>query len=89
MSVLGWIEVRAVELLAALFAVGLLIGGLAAGVPFLVARIPEVFLYSVCCVSAVFLHAGLDLSFRGARLLVRALAPAPARVTEALEPAVA
>ncbi len=89
MSALEWIEVRAVELLAALFAVGLLIGGLAAGVPFLRARIPEVFLYCVCCLSAVMLHAVLDLSFRGARVLVRALAPAPATAPEVLEPAVA
>ncbi len=89
MSAREWIEVRTIELLAALFAVGLLIGGLAAGVPFLVARIPEVFLYSICCLSAVFLHAALDLSFRSARLLVRALAPAPARAPEVLEPAVA
>jgi len=89
MSALEWIEVRAVELLAALCAVGLLIGGLAAGVPFLQARIPEVFLYSVCCLSAVILHAALDLSLRAVRLLVRALTPAGAQAPTTLEPAVA
>lgn len=91
MGVREWIEVRAIELLAALVAVGLLIAGLAAGVPFLHARIPEVFLYSTCCLSAVVLHAGLDLSVRGARRLVRAAtgtAPVPAvAVPAALEPA--
>jgi hypothetical protein len=91
MGVGEWIEVRAIELLAALVAVGLLIAGLAAGVPFLRARIPEVFLYSACCLSAVVLHAGLDLSLRGSRRLVRALtrtAPMPdIAVPAALEPA--
>ena len=87
MNALEWIEVRLVELLASLFAVGLLIAGLAAGVPFLRARIAEVLLYSVCCVSAVVLHAGIDLGVRGARRIGRALTPAPAM--PALEPAVA
>ncbi|MEO6796337.1 MAG: hypothetical protein ABI401_15775 [Candidatus Dormibacter sp.] len=77
--------------MAALVAVGVLMAGLAAGVPFLRARIPEVFLYSTCCLSAVVLHAGLDLSVRGVRRLVRAAprtAPAPAvAVPAALEPA--
>jgi hypothetical protein len=78
MDVRDWIEVRGVELLSSLCAVGLLIAGLAAGLPFLRARIAEVFLYSVCCISAVLLHAALDLAARGVRYLGRALRTAPA-----------
>jgi hypothetical protein len=87
MSVREWLAVRAVEVLASLFAVGLLIGGLAAGLPFLRERIAEVFLYSACCLSAVVLHAALDLAVRGLRLGFRALVPAAA--APALEPAAA
>ncbi|HEY8738442.1 MAG TPA: hypothetical protein VIO62_15525 [Candidatus Dormibacteraeota bacterium] len=84
MSAREWAEVRIVELLASLFAVSLLIGGMLAGLPFLKERIAEVLLYSVCCISAVFMHAALDLSFRGGRRLVRALvlAPSPEPVLE-------
>jgi hypothetical protein len=88
MSAREWVEVRVVELLASLFAVSLLIGGLLAGLPFLRERIAEVLLYSTCCISAVFMHAALDLSFRGARRLVRAMIPAPA-ADPVLEPAAA
>jgi hypothetical protein len=88
MSAREWVEVRVVELLASLFAVSLLIGGLLAGLPFLKERIAEVLLYSVCCVSAVFMHAILDLAFRGARRAVRVMIPTPA-AEPALEPAVA
>ena len=59
-----WLKARTVELGAALCTATLLIAGLAAGVPFLRSRIPETFLYSFCCVSAVLLRAALDLSVR-------------------------
>jgi hypothetical protein len=78
MGLRQWLELRAVELLASVVAVGLLIGGLAAGLPFLRARVPEVFLYSVCCISAVFIHAGLDLGGRGLRRLASRVASRPA-----------
>lgn len=70
-SPIGWLKTRAVELGAALCTAGVLIGGLAVGVPFLRARIPETFLYSFCCVTAVLLRAVLDLSVRAMLLLVR------------------
>ncbi len=92
MGVREWAELRLVEMLASLCAVGLLIAGLAAGLPFLTARIAEVFLYGVCCVSAVVLHAGLDLGFRCLRHLARGVAgtsPVPAALEPSLEPAVA
>jgi hypothetical protein len=88
MGVREWAELRLVEMLASLCAVGLLIAGLAAGVPFLTARIAEVFLYSVCCLSAVILHAGLDLGYRGFRRLALAL-PGATPVSASLEPATA
>ena len=71
-----WLKARAAELGAALCTATLLIGGLAIGVPFLRARIPETFLYSFCCVSAVIVRAGLDLVARGIVLAVRSLRPA-------------
>jgi predicted cation transporter len=75
-SPIAWLKARAVELAAALCTAGVLIGGLALGVPFLRARIPETFLYSFCCVSAVLLRAVLDLAARGALLAVRQVRPA-------------
>lgn len=66
-----WLKARAVELGAACCTAGVLIGGLAIGVPFLRARIPEVFLYAFCCISAVFLRAALDLVVRGALYAAR------------------
>ncbi|HET9849942.1 MAG TPA: hypothetical protein VFR68_15505 [Candidatus Dormibacteraeota bacterium] len=75
-SPIAWLKARAVELGAALCTAGVLIGGLALGVPFLRARIPETFLYSFCCVSAVLLRAVLDLAARGALLAVRRVRPA-------------
>jgi hypothetical protein len=64
MDAATWLRTRAVELGAAVSTAAVLIAGLAVGVPFLRARIPEVFLYSFCCVSAVFVRAVLDLSLR-------------------------
>jgi hypothetical protein len=76
-----WLRLRAVELAAAGATAALLVGGLAAGVPFLLDRIPEVFLYSFCCLAAVVVHALLDLGLRAARGLVGRLVPrvVPAR----------
>jgi hypothetical protein len=71
MTPLTWLKARAVELGAALCTASVLIGGLAVGVPFLRARIPEVFLYSFCCIAAVFVRAMLDLAVRGAVLAIR------------------
>src|SRR2546430_16968366 len=73
MSATEWLRARAVELGASLCAAAILIAGLAVGVPFLRARIPEVFLYSFCCVSAVLVRAGLDLSVRAPMLPATAL----------------
>ena len=74
-SPVAWLTARAVELGAALCTAGALIGGLAVGVPFLRARIPEVFLYSFCCVSAVLLRAVLDLGVRATVLVARRVPP--------------
>jgi hypothetical protein len=68
---LTWLKARIVELGAAVSTAGVLIGGLAIGVPFLRARIPEVFLYSFCCVTAVVLRAVIDLAVRGVLVGVR------------------
>ena len=76
MSATAWLQARSVELGASLCTAGILIAGLALGVPFLRARIPEVFLYSFCCVSAVLLRAAIDLAVRAVVLgahLVRPL----------------
>jgi hypothetical protein len=92
MGVREWAELRLVEMLASLCAVGLLIAGLAAGLPFLTARIAEVFLYSICCISAVVLHAGIDLGFRGVRRLAQGVVSTgavPAAREPSLEPAAA
>ena len=75
MSAAEWLRLRAVEVAAAGATAALLIGGLAAGVPFLLDRIPEVFLYSFCCTAAVVLHAVLDLALRAGRALVRGRRP--------------
>jgi hypothetical protein len=77
MTATEWLRLRAVELAAAGATAALLIGGLAAGVPFLLDRIPEVFLYSFCCLGAVVLHAILDLGLRGVRALARGRKPSP------------
>ena len=83
MTVKAWLAVRSVELGASLCTAGVLIAGLAVGVPFLRQRIPETLLYSFCCVSAVLLRAAIDLAIRGATLAARAIrtaAPAAARL---------
>lgn len=66
-----WLRMRGIELLAACATAGLLIGGLAIGVPYLRDRIPEVFLYSVCCVGAVLVRAALDLVTQAVLLSTR------------------
>lgn len=72
MTFAQWLRLRLVELGAALFTAGILIGGLAAGVPFLLERIPEVIYYSFCCVAAVLLHAAIDGVARAGVVLVDA-----------------
>jgi hypothetical protein len=76
MTPASWIRARLVELGAAVVTAGLLIGGLAIGVPFLRARIPETFFYSFCCVTAVLLRAALDLGARTVVFAVRRIRPA-------------
>lgn len=75
MTVNQWLKARSIELGASLCTAGVLIAGLAIGVPFLRARIPETFLYSFCCVTAVLLRAGIDLAVRGIALVARAMRP--------------
>jgi hypothetical protein len=76
MGLSSWLKARSVELGAALCTAAVLMAGLAIGVPFLRARIPETFLYSFCCVSAVILRAFLDLAVRGVVLAARSARPA-------------
>ncbi len=85
MTVNAWMKARAVELGAALCTAAILIGGLAIGVPFLLDRIPEVFLYSFCCVAAVLLRAAIDLAIRASVLAVHGIRPAPAPAAVRLE----
>jgi hypothetical protein len=85
MTVTGWVKARSVELAASLCTAGILIAGLALGVPFLRERIPEIFLYSFCCVSAVLLRAAIDLTVRGTALVARSIRPT-ARAATRLEP---
>jgi hypothetical protein len=78
MSVSIWVKERFVELGASLCTAGVLIAGLAIGVPFLRERIAETLLYSFCCVGAVLLRAMLDLTVRGMVRAARTIyAPAP------------
>lgn len=77
MMLSGWLHARAVELGAAICTAGVLIGGLAIGVPFLRARIPETFFYSFCCISAVVLRAMILLGVRGVALAASRIRPAP------------
>ncbi len=85
MTVNAWMKARAVELGAALCTAAILIGGLAIGVPFLLDRIPEVFLYSFCCVAAVLLRAAIDLAIRASVLAVHGIRPAPVPAAVRLE----
>lgn len=71
-----WLRARLVELGAALATAAVLIGGLAIGIPFLRARIPETFFYSFCCISAVLLRAAILLAVQGALLALHRLRPA-------------
>ncbi|MDQ6712427.1 MAG: hypothetical protein M3Z28_04465 [Candidatus Dormibacteraeota bacterium] len=86
MNVKAWVAARSVELGAALCTAALLVGGLAIGVPFLLERIPEVFLYSFCCVTAVLLRAVIDLGVRASMLAAHGVRPAPAPAAIRLEP---
>lgn len=86
MTVSGWLKARSVELGASLCTAGVLVGGLAIGVPFLRERIPETFLYSFCCVSAVLLRAVIDLAVRASVLATHSVWPAPAPAAIRLEP---
>jgi len=76
MSVSLWLRDRLVELGASLCTAGVLLAGLAIGVPFLRARIAETLLYSFCCVSAVLLRAVLVLTVRGTLWAGRTFFPA-------------
>ncbi len=83
MTVTGWLKARSVELGASLCTAGVLMAGLAVGVPFLRERVPETFLYSFCCVTAVLLRAVIDLAVRGSAFAARTIrpaAPAPSRL---------
>lgn len=86
MTVSDWLKARSVELGASLCTAAVLIGGLAIGVPFLVERIPEVFLYSFCCVTAVLLRAVIDLAVRATVLAARSARPASSPAAIRLEP---
>ena len=86
MTVSDWLTARSVELGAAACTAAVLIGGLAIGVPFLRERLPEVFLYSFCCVTAVVLRALIDLAVRASVLATHSLWPAPAPAAIRLEP---
>ena len=86
MTVKGWVAARSIELAASLCTAALLVGGLAVGVPFLRERIPEVFLYSFCCVTAVLLRAAIDLTVRASLLAAQSLRPAAAPAPIRLEP---
>lgn len=86
MTVRAWVGARSVELGASLCTAAVLIGGLALGVPFLLDRIPEVFLYSFSCVAAVLLRAAIDLAVRATVLAARGIRPVPAPAKVRLEP---
>jgi hypothetical protein len=86
MNVSIWLRERLVELGASLCTAGVLIAGLAIGVPFLRERIAETFLYSFCCVSAVLLRAVLDLTVRVTVRAARTVYAAASIPEPALDP---
>ena len=86
MTVNTWLKARSVELGASLCTAAVLFAGLAIGVPFLRERIPETFLYSFCCVTAVVLRAAIDLAVRGTALAAHTMIRPVARVATRLEP---
>jgi len=86
MSVSTWLKARSVELGASLCTAAVLIAGLALGVPFLREHIPETFLYSFCCVTAVLLRAVIDLAVRASMLAAHSIRPATAPAAIRLEP---
>ena len=75
MTLREWLQLRVVEMLAALCTAGALIGGLALGVPFLRGRIAEVFLYSFCCVVAVMIRVLADAVLGAIQLARRVRLP--------------
>ena len=78
MTLREWLQLRAVEMLAALCTAGALVGGLALGVPLLRNRVAEVFLYSFCCLAAVLIRILADVVI-GAVQLVRRTVRLPLR----------
>jgi hypothetical protein len=86
MNVSIWLRERLVELGASLCTAGVLIAGLAIGVPFLRERIAETFLYSFCCISAVLLRAVLDLTVRVTVRAARTVYAAASIPEPALDP---
>jgi hypothetical protein len=88
MCVRAWLKARLVELGASLCTAGVLIAGLAIGVPFLRERIPETIFYSFCCVGAVLLRATIDLLARATVLAAQVIRPA-APATASVEPSAA
>jgi hypothetical protein len=78
MTIGVWLRLRGIEFLAAVCAAALLIGGAAAGLPYLRARAAEVFIYGFCCLAAVLLRAVIDLAIRGSLVIVHAVHRAPA-----------
>jgi hypothetical protein len=57
-------------LLAALTTGAVLLGGVAAGVPFLRERVAEAIVYSLCCVFAVLLRSLIDLLVQGGYMIL-------------------
>ena len=82
MTLREWLQLRAVEMLAALCTAGALVGGLALGVPFLRNRVAEVFLYGFCCVLAVMIRILADVVLGALQLVRRVRFPllSPARI---------
>ncbi len=90
MSAREWLWHRTTELMGASCVAAVLIGGLWVGIPFLRARIAEVFFYSAACLGAIILRSVIDLFVRGglrvAYGLRRLIAPQLGPVSEAPSP---